>query len=227
MSLSVQANCLLSVASTAPTPSAVWRCTTPPATSGGCWVAWHLHAAMRAWPSWEKPSTPWAASTGTSSSTRWRFTTSRRTSGTTAPRPCLPSLTEEGRDREVGGAAGAGGRGLSQCFTFFQTNRLSDVIVFRDVLCVCVCECVWADMCGWGGGLLWWGVFSEDWLISGGWVEGWGGLGWVGVVGLLPKATWRLCILHTMFFVLYIFCFFLIFCHMPTFNTHLVLFFFS
>lgn len=54
----------------------------------------------------------------------------------TAPRPCLPSLTEEGEDGEVGGARERRGWGVSQCFTFFQTNRLSDVIVFRDVLCV-------------------------------------------------------------------------------------------
>lgn len=31
---------------------------------------------------------------------------------------------------------GIRGGKVSQCFTFFQTNRLSDVIVFRDVLCV-------------------------------------------------------------------------------------------
>lgn len=29
-----------------------------------------------------------------------------------------------------------GGWRVSQCFTFSQTNRLSDVIVFRDVPCV-------------------------------------------------------------------------------------------
>lgn len=62
----------------------------------------------------------------------------RQTSGTTAPRPCLPSLTEEGEDGEVGGVRERRGWGVSQCFTFFQTNRLSDVIVFRDVLCVCM-----------------------------------------------------------------------------------------
>lgn len=38
-SASVQANCSLLAVSTAPTRSAAWRCTIPPATSGGCWVA--------------------------------------------------------------------------------------------------------------------------------------------------------------------------------------------
>lgn len=37
--VSVQANCLLSAVSMAPTPSAAWKCTTPPATNGGCWAA--------------------------------------------------------------------------------------------------------------------------------------------------------------------------------------------
>lgn len=53
----------------------------------------------------------------------------------------------KGGDREVGGAGGReGGWGVSQCFTFFQTNRLSDVIVFRDVLCVCMSEYVWVGV---------------------------------------------------------------------------------
>ena len=59
-----------------------------------------------------------------------------------------------------------GGWRVSQCFTFSQTNRLSDVIVFRDVLCV-------YEWMGWGWGPSGCGVFSEDYMAG---REGGGGV---------------------------------------------------
>lgn len=83
-------------------------------------------------------------------------------------------------DREEGEQ----GTGVSVLHLFLfspQTNRLSDVIVFRDDLCV------WADTCG-GGGTGEGSSVKIDLYVG-------------GVGGLLPKATWRLCILHTMVFL--------------------------
>lgn len=87
-----------------------------------------------------------------------------------------------------GGSQGVGE--FHSASPFSQTNRLSDVIVFRDVLCVY--ERMWV-----GVGIV--GMRGLQWRLAYNWR--------LGMEGLLPKATWRLCILHTMFSVLYIFLF--------------------
>lgn len=94
----LQANCLSLAALTALMHSAVWRCTIQPAMSGRCWAAWLPHAATRGRPCWARPSTLWADSMETTSSTPWKCTTLTPTSGTTAPRPQHPPPSE-GRSR--------------------------------------------------------------------------------------------------------------------------------
>lgn len=206
MFASTQASCLSSEASTGPTLSAASRCTIPPATTGGCSAAWYRPVVTPAWPCWAKPSTWWAALTETSSSARWRCTTPKRMSGTTALKPRLLSPSE-GEERP-----GLCDRvfGISQCFTHFQTNRLSDVILFRDVF---VYERVYV-----GGDVE---VRRLQWRLAYSWQVREGGGDIAAQSNMTPFAY---CI--DFGFVLYIFCFFLRFvCHMPTFDTHLVLFF--